>query len=593
MIITQEKRNTVVNGDWEITPFSIRATAKTFKTWSSDIYQHKVRAVIRELSCNAADAHKFAKNDNPFKVHLPTHLEQWFSIRDYGFGLTKQEMKEVFIIFFESTKEDTNDFIGSFGIGAKSFFSIAESAIVHSYQNGTKSSYSLFTDEDGLPQMASLMTCHTDEQDGLEIIVNTNRIDEFHNEAVNVYRWFDKLPLINSATVVAEIEEAKKSFKFQGDDFGFNMNTGGAKAIMGGVAYDIPHGYCIGLESYLNFEIGDLSVNPGRETLSIDDKTRDALYAKRDDLITNFKQILDDIIDAEETTFLKAKKLEYFNRGVIGNYTTKEQREFLTSKYKLPKPSSPITRYSLYNSRVSTNDLQEVPVGDTQRYFRFQPKFSLRIKQYVRTHRTSINVLTDEQIDECKIDLDVIENLDIMPQIERKKHKRIKVLSTDAGWGWQSSELDIDQEYVYVNMFRGKSARYAKYQVRTLLNYARDLDDVPVLYGLTTAVKKKGKGVELLTFIKSRLKKINKVLTKLPDYASILAVVDDRFKAKPIDELKLSIYTSCEMTPEHDDSLDKLEAEYLAAYPLIPHIGFDSSAIEAIKSYIQPLGNKQ
>jgi hypothetical protein len=114
MIITQEKRNTVVNGDWEITPFSIRATAKTFKTWSSDIYQHKVRAVIRELSCNAVDANILSGTDQNFRVHLPTHLEQWFSIRDYGHGLSVQEMKEVFIVFFASTKQETNDFIGKF-----------------------------------------------------------------------------------------------------------------------------------------------------------------------------------------------------------------------------------------------------------------------------------------------------------------------------------------------------------------------------------------------------------------------------------------------------------------------------------------------
>jgi hypothetical protein len=592
MIVTDIKKDVQTNGSWKITPFSIRATAKTFKTWSSDIYQHKIRAVIRELSCNAVDAHTVSGNIEPFKVHLPTHLEQWFSIRDYGYGLSEKEMEEVFIVFFDSTKTDTNNLIGSYGLGSKSPLSIAESFIVHSYQNGTKSSYSLFTDENGLPQMANLGVRDTSELDGLELIVNTNAIDEFQREAVEVYKWFDKLPQINSATVISQISEAKLHYKITGDGFGMNLKTGATKAIMGGVAYEVPYGYCTKLESYIHFEIGDLSVNPGRETLSIDQKTKDALYAKRDHLLENFVEALSSTIEEEATPFQKARKLHEIKNGMLSSLLTYEQSEELKKKFGLPKTTDRIVRYEVYKKRSTVNDFADLPLGKSERYFRFKPKFDPRIRKFVREHRTSVIVLTDQQIAECLIDPEIIEDLDIMPRVEKGTGgaKRVKVLASQNGWGWAESELDVNTEYVYVDMFKGKPTNYGRYRTQHLVTCAATIGaPIPVLYGLTTAVKKKGKGVELSQFLKSKLKPLGKVLTSMPEYAKILSVVDDRFKTEPIDSMLHSVYTSCGITIEHDDSLDLLSETYVEQYPLIPHIDFDSTAVEAIKSYIQPI----
>jgi hypothetical protein len=65
--------------------FRIRNSSKAFGILSSGLYSNKIKAIIRELSCNAVDSHVAAdKKDVPFTIHLPTKLEPWFSIRDYG-----------------------------------------------------------------------------------------------------------------------------------------------------------------------------------------------------------------------------------------------------------------------------------------------------------------------------------------------------------------------------------------------------------------------------------------------------------------------------------------------------------------------------
>ena len=46
---------------------------------------------------------------------------------------------------------------------------------------------------------------------------------------------------------------------------------------MGNVAYKIPSEYQNSLSGFINFDIGDLSFNAGREELSMDDSTKTAL----------------------------------------------------------------------------------------------------------------------------------------------------------------------------------------------------------------------------------------------------------------------------------------------------------------------------
>ena len=72
----------------EATPFTIKASAHAFKILSDGLYSDKILAIIRELSCNAYDAHvDEGTTDKPFLIHLPNSLRRWYSIRDYEVSL--------------------------------------------------------------------------------------------------------------------------------------------------------------------------------------------------------------------------------------------------------------------------------------------------------------------------------------------------------------------------------------------------------------------------------------------------------------------------------------------------------------------------
>ena len=133
MIISENKQDVTVNGSFKTSGFKIQASSKAFDILSSNIYQNKVRAVVREISCNAVDAHTAAGNPDPIKVHLPTTLEPHFSVRDFGIGLSDEDVREIFTTYFCSTKTSSNDFVGALGLGSKSPFCLVDSFTVTSY----------------------------------------------------------------------------------------------------------------------------------------------------------------------------------------------------------------------------------------------------------------------------------------------------------------------------------------------------------------------------------------------------------------------------------------------------------------------------
>ena len=132
MIINSAPTNeAILSNVGEIGEFRIRNSAKAFSILSSGLYANKIRAIIRELSCNAVDSHVAAgKSETPFDVHLPNQLEPWFSIRDYGTGLTNDQVTSIYTTYFESTKTDSNAFIGALGLGSKSPFSYTDNFTV-------------------------------------------------------------------------------------------------------------------------------------------------------------------------------------------------------------------------------------------------------------------------------------------------------------------------------------------------------------------------------------------------------------------------------------------------------------------------------
>lgn len=210
MKIQREDRVLKTGGldNFESKGFMIEQNAKAFEVLSSNLYSNKIKSVIRELGCNAYDAHidrdKLHKQGDPkvtkwlspagtkFTITLPNALEQEFSIRDYGIGLSHDNVMSLYTTYFKSTKEQTNDSIGAFGLGSKSPFSYTGQFTVVSFFNGVKSTYNAHVGENGAPHIVRLMEEDTEEMNGIQISFSVKRDDykSFSKHLCEVFSFF-------------------------------------------------------------------------------------------------------------------------------------------------------------------------------------------------------------------------------------------------------------------------------------------------------------------------------------------------------------------------------------------------------------------
>lgn len=220
MKIGNSSENTLItNTESSGRKYSIQSTGKAFQILSNALYQHKVKAVVREISCNAYDAHIDAGTTaTPFTVSLPSKEDPHFRVRDFGIGLAEDKFVEVYTTYFGSSKADSNDHTGGLGLGSKTPFIMSKTFTVHSYYQGKEYMWHSYVNDNGEPDVVLLSTKDTTEPNGLLVIVPIGQTQseteqnalfrEFQSEAQVIYKWFDVLPTVtcNNKPVVIKRE---------------------------------------------------------------------------------------------------------------------------------------------------------------------------------------------------------------------------------------------------------------------------------------------------------------------------------------------------------------------------------------------------
>ena len=288
MIITTEKETILGNGS-KSKAFSIAANPKVFKILSSDLYTNKIRAVVRELITNMIDAHALNGNPEKFIIQVPGRLDPRFVCRDFGPGMSDFDIQGddnspgLYNSYFSSSKAESNDFIGGFGLGSKSPFSYTDTFSITSYHKGEIRGYVAYMDGDG-PQIKPtfIKEMGPDDKTGIEIVVPVEEKDfrNFAYEVSYIMRPFKDLAIING------LDREIDYFPDFDDYYGVNPerhwpDRGGLYAIYGGIVYPIDgvirerNWLSIRNEvNYIKFPMGSLDIAPSREALSLDDRTR-------------------------------------------------------------------------------------------------------------------------------------------------------------------------------------------------------------------------------------------------------------------------------------------------------------------------------
>jgi hypothetical protein len=265
------------------------------------LYSNPIGTLTQEYISNARDAHREAGNENPIKITLPTKIDSSLKIRDYGVGLDKKRVEEVFVRYGTSTKQSSNEQTGGFGLGAKSAWAYTDSFVVVSFYNGTKCTYVAHTGNNKNGVFELVEECETSEPNGVEvqIPVKEQDIDAFVRAVYKTTMFWEVKPELHGITDMEIREEYRQpEYTYNQDGMTLVKNTNFMQSVFSvssyarkklfvlvdGIPYDISkYSSCQGASSlvdvvrddvmvFLHVDNGDVSVAASREEISNDNE---------------------------------------------------------------------------------------------------------------------------------------------------------------------------------------------------------------------------------------------------------------------------------------------------------------------------------
>jgi hypothetical protein len=538
---------TTINGSFKPREFSARIDAHTAKMLSTDVYRRPFEAVVREYYCNAWDAHKKAGNPNPPKVHLPNELEPFFAVYDNGTGMPFDECEERFSTFGSSDKRESNEEIGFFGIGSKCGFAIANAFTVECRYNGGKRTYSCFKNN-GMPSITELTRESTDEPNGMTVIVPTHRVREFKEAATKVFSYFEQKPEINAELDYKNIEDCGEYLFSKGHETG---------VVMGNVFYetyinDCPDGVI------LKANIGDVSIVPGRESLQLDDHTKEWIKNQTEKVVDIFVESTQAKIDKASCFFdawLMTHEVAYNLRNKF-NY---KGRKFLTA-------NAPYVSFIAGSSWSNKNQH-----GSDNRYYSSSTEFfwagkkKMRVGDYVRGKTKRAYLVTEEDLDKIGITKDMVKDPNDLPKRERNSTRSVTHKIFVWKGGWVPADLP-EGKFAYVKIHQGRMEDFS----------CSPRFDFPV-YGLTRQARNIKKVMKNAVPLQEKLPQSQNVVSIpadpetdlikrfFPDFAQKCKDAEVDLKTKNLQRL----YQNFGVTTKVDYSLVEEQRKILEEYPII------------------------
>lgn len=182
---------------------------------STNLYSRPLNSFLRETISNAIDSHKEAGTKDPIILDFGRNNGKWYiRIQDFGTGISPERFDAIYRFIGSSTKRDSNEYIGAFGVGRMSVLAVSDSATITNRYNGTEYKYLLY--KDGMAvNIDEISISATKERNGLEVYCQPT-IDLNYNsltEAVKELAFFDGL-YINNGLKETETYETSYGYRY-------------------------------------------------------------------------------------------------------------------------------------------------------------------------------------------------------------------------------------------------------------------------------------------------------------------------------------------------------------------------------------------
>jgi len=309
----EEAKSHVVVGGQNVRAFGMSDTAEFFELLSNALYSNKRMAVVREVLCNAWDAHIASmRTDIPVEIMLD---DQKLVFKDHGFGIHDAVIGPIYCVYGNSTKSHNGEENGGFGLGSKAPFAYTDHFTVTSQHQGVKTVYAISrgsVETQGKPDFRTVVSVPTKDS-GLEVVIPIK-----HPQDVLVFkRLIHQITLFGDMNVklngmplprlpFSSAPDGAMLISRESPDMGqFQLGPEGIWVRYGTVIYPVPdeeyysrvynslkgltlnNKYILVLQAPPN----KISVTPSRESLSMTEMTKNTCKTIMEEALNKYKAV--------------------------------------------------------------------------------------------------------------------------------------------------------------------------------------------------------------------------------------------------------------------------------------------------------------
>lgn len=297
---------------------------------TTNLYSNPIQSFIRETVSNGWDSHVEAGNKQPVIIDLSSSasaetfhsrttyyynsgtVDLTIKIRDFGVGLSPERFATIYTNIGSSTKRDSNDFIGAFGIGRFSCLSCSDSATLTSYYNGTKYSYLMYKDGAGI-NIDELGQWPTDEKNGLSVEVTLQMNREKREELIQAFNalvYFNCIYINDAQRLLGDfaynfnkrsIKHYKTFSVWLSKDRNLTHNYSGETRInllVGNCIYPFTKKQLANMVNFpldwdidIKFDIGEVDITPNREAILYNNKSDEIIKKRLEQALEEMREL--------------------------------------------------------------------------------------------------------------------------------------------------------------------------------------------------------------------------------------------------------------------------------------------------------------
>lgn len=313
MKLPQNQYSVQSNFDGTDIDFTIGNNATLFEILRKGIYKDPIGSVVREIAANAKDAmSRVNKENEPISITLN---DSYMVVTDEGCGMSPEKIKEVYSVYGNSDKRDTNSEQGAMGLGAKAGFAVSDSYTVETSWDGIRYTYLCYVNESGAGAI-KLLSEEPSEIMGTTIKVPIGSSRHTFKEAVYKYTTFyNPQPKVFGEFMPPHPKLIMETPSWRIYD---NLrNVGNPNVILDSIPYQYDLGYSYRLPDNVVMvcNVGDLEITASRESLRECEHNRNFLCK----IVEAYRE------DIYKITYDKIKEEKDYNKTI--NMLISAQRE--------------------------------------------------------------------------------------------------------------------------------------------------------------------------------------------------------------------------------------------------------------------------